>query len=109
MRSILSSAFLALLGGCASGEWVKSSGELAGEPVLAQCSQQAGARTRQAQMSNPSSVPAQVAQQDKTRRPTTTYDPVRVPQADVQEQTFFNLCMKEQGYDYVPITPGSFR
>jgi len=30
------------------------------------------------------------------------------PQADVQEQTFFNLCMKELGYDYVPITPGSF-
>ena len=91
-RSILSCAFLALLGGCASGEWVKNSGELADEPVLAQCSQQASARTRQAQMSTPSSVPAQVVQQ-----------------ADVQEQTLFNLCMKELGYNYVPITPGSFR
>ena len=108
VRSILSSAFLALLGGCASGEWVKTSGELAGEPVLAQCSQQAWARAHQAQMSSPSSVPAQVVQQDKAGRSTTTYDSVRVPQADVQEQTFFNLCMKELGYDYVPVTPGSF-
>jgi len=109
VRSILSCAFLALLGGCASGEWVKNNGDLADEPVLAQCSQQAWARTRQAQMSNPSSVPAQVVQQDKAGRSTTTYDSVRLPQADVQEQTFFNLCMKELGYDYVPVTPGSFR
>ena len=82
MRSILSCGFLALLGGCASGEWVKTSGELASEPVLAQCSQQAAARAKTGQST---------------------------PQADGQEQTLFNLCMKQQGYDYIPITPGSFR
>lgn len=109
VRSILSCAFLVLLGGCASGEWVKNSGELADEPVLAQCTQQAWAKTHQAQMSNPSSVPAQVVQQDKAGRSATTYNSVPFPQADVQEQTFFNLCMKELGYNYVPITPGSFR
>jgi hypothetical protein len=81
MRTILSCASLVSLVACASGEWVKNSGQLADEPVLAQCSQQAYARTREAQMSNPSSVPA-------------------------QEQAFFNQCMKELGYDYVPIGPG---
>ena len=90
MRSILPSAFLALLGGCASGEWVKSSGELADEPVLIQCSQQAGTRARSEQMST-ATAPAPGSPQPNP------------------EQIFFNQCMAELGYNYVPITPGSFR
>jgi hypothetical protein len=27
---------------------------------------------------------------------------VRFPQPDVQEQNFFNLCMREKGYDLMP-------
>jgi hypothetical protein len=113
VRFILSCALLPLLGGCASGEWVKSSGELAGEPVLAQCSQQAWARSRHEQMTGASApVPGSVMQTTKSGQITTTTSitpgSTPFPQADVQEQTFFNLCMKELGYDYVPITPGSF-
>jgi len=89
-------------------EWVDSAGQLADEPVLAQCSQQAWSRAQHARMSNPA-VPAQVVQQDKSGRTSVTYDPVRFPQADVQEQNFFNMCMREKGYDLVPIKPGASR
>ena len=106
-KSTLCYALLVLLGACASAEWVKN-GELADEPVLAQCSQQAWARAHREQMANPG-VPVQVLQQDKSGRSTVTSDSVRFPQADVQEQTYFNLCMKERGYEFVPIQSGASR
>lgn len=108
MRPILPCALLALLGACASAEWVNSAGQIADEPVLAQCSQQAWARVRSEQMANPG-VPVQVVQQDKSGQATASSDSVRFPQADVQEQTYFNLCMKAKGYDFVPIKPGASR
>jgi hypothetical protein len=54
-------------------------------------------------------VPAQVVQQDKSGRATASSDSVRFPQSDVQEQTYFNLCMKERGYNLVPIKPAAGR
>ena len=104
VRSILSCTLLALLGACASEEWVSSGGQIADAPVLAQCSNQAWARVQREQTAN-QGVPAQVVQQDKFGRATTSSDSVRFPQADVQQQTYFNLCMKERGYDLVPIKP----
>jgi hypothetical protein len=92
---------LVLLGACASEQWAKDSGEVATREIISECSQQAWARARYAQMSNPS-VPAQVLQQDKSGRSTASYDSVRFPQPDVQEQNFFNLCMREKGYDLMP-------
>jgi len=90
MRAVVSCGLPLLLTACASGEWVKSGGELADEPVLIQCAQQAGARARSKQMSAASApVPGS-------------------PQSD-QEQIFFNQCMKELGYDYVPTGPGARR
>lgn len=90
MRVLLSCVLLVLLTACASGEWVKAGGELADEPVLIQCSQQAGTRAHSEQMSTPSApVPGS-------------------PKSD-QEQIFFNQCMTELGYNYVPITPGARR
>jgi len=103
LEPILSCVLLALLGACASAEWVKAGGEIADEPVLAQCSQQAWTRARSAQMSNTASPPVP---EDASRRSTATSS---FPQPDMQEQTLFNLCMKEQGYDYVPIQPGASR
>jgi hypothetical protein len=86
---------------------VNSGGQMADEPVLAQCSQQAWARVQRERMGQ-SGVPTQVVQ-DKSGRAAVSSDSVRFPQADVQEQTYFNLCMKEQGYDLVPIKPGASR
>lgn len=87
---------------------MNSAGQIADAPVVAQCSNQAWARVHREQMAN-QGVPAQVVQQDKSGRATTSSDSVRFPQADVQEQTYFNLCMKERGYDLVPIKPGASR
>ena len=101
----LSCILLPLLGACASGEWVKAGGEIADEPVLAQCEQQAWARAQREQMSNAASAPVP---QDTSGRPGSSAS-VRLPQSDVQQQTFFNLCMKEKGYDFVPIGPGASR
>ena len=90
MKVPLSCVLPVLLTACASGEWVKAGGELADEPVLIQCAQQAGTRARSEQMSAASApMPGS-------------------PQSD-QQQIFFNQCMKEQGYDYVPIGPGARR
>lgn len=108
MRSILACALLALLGACASAEWVNNSGQIADAPVLAQCSQQAWARVQREQTAN-QGIPAQVVQQDRSGRASTSSDSVRFPQADVQQQTYFNLCMKEKGYDLVPIKSGAGR
>lgn len=104
MRSILSIASVALLAACASAEWVNSGGQMADEPVLAQCSQQAWARAHREQMAN-QGVPVPIVQRDKSGRSTVSSDSVRFPQSDVQEQTYFNLCMRESGYDLVPIKP----
>jgi hypothetical protein len=104
----LSCALLALLAACASAEWVNTAGQIADAPVLAQCSQQAWARVQSEQMGK-GGVPAQVLQQDRSGRAAVTSDSVRFPQSDVQEQTYFNLCMKEKGYDLIPIKPGASR
>lgn len=98
MRSILSCVLLALLSAC-SAEWVNSGGQIADEPVLAQCSQQAAARARNAQMANTGSKPA----------PQDTSGGALTSQSDVQEQNFFNLCMKERGYSFIPAGPGASR
>ena len=98
-ESTLTCMLLVLLGACASAEWVNSSGQIADAPVLSQCSQQAWARVHREQMANTASAPGP---QDKSGR-TTTADSALLPQPDVQEQTYFNLCMKERGYDLIPI------
>jgi hypothetical protein len=108
VRSILPCTLLALLGACASAEWVNDAGQIADEPVLAQCSQQAWARVQHEQMGKGGN-PAQVLQQDKSGQAAVTSDTVRFPQSDVQQQTYFNLCMKEKGYDFVPIKPRASR
>ncbi len=100
-KAVLACALALLLGACATEQWAKDSGEIATREIISECSQQAWSRARYAQMSNPS-VPVQVLQQDKAGRATATYDSVRFPQSDVQEQNFFNLCMREKGYDLVP-------
>jgi hypothetical protein len=102
----LSCMLLVLLGACASGEWVKAGGEIADEPVLAQCTQQAWARAQREQMSNAASAPIP---QDMSGRPGSSASSSMRPQSDVQQQTFFNLCMKEKGYDFVPVGPGASR
>jgi hypothetical protein len=102
VRSILPCTLLAVLGACATEEWVNSGGQIADAPVLAQCTQQAWARVQREQMGK-TGVPAQVVQQDKSGRTAVSSDSVPIPQADVQEQTYFNLCMKERGYSLVPI------
>lgn len=107
-RSIFFCTLLTLLAACASAEWVNNSGQIADEPVLAQCTQQAWARVQRERMGQ-GGVPAQVVQQDKSGRATTSSNSVPFPQADVQEQTYFNLCMKEKGYEYVPIKSGAGR
>jgi outer membrane biogenesis lipoprotein LolB len=108
VRSTLSIALLALLAACASAEWVNSGGQMADEPVLTQCSQQAWARAHYEQMGK-GGIPAQVIQRDKSGRAAVTSDSISLTQSDVQEQTYFNLCMKEKGYDLVPIKPGASR
>ena len=87
MRVLPSCVLLVLLTACASGEWVKAGGELADEPVLIQCSQQAGTRARSEHMST-ATAPAPGSPQPNP------------------EQIFFNQCMTGLGYNYVPITPG---
>lgn len=104
-RSILCCTLLAMLGACASAEWVSNAGQIADAPVLAQCSQQAWARVRREQMANAASAPVPL---DTSGR-VSTLDSAHLPQSDVQEQTYFNLCMKEKGYELVPIKPGAGR
>jgi hypothetical protein len=87
---------------------MNSGGQMADEPTLSQCSQQAWSRAHQEQMGK-GGIPAQVVQRDKSGRPVVTSDSVSLTQSDVQEQTYFNLCMKEKGYDLVPIKPGAGR
>jgi hypothetical protein len=105
VRATLSCTVLALLGACASTQWAKDGGETADPQVLSECSQQAWGRTQYAQMSG-ASVPVQAVQQGKSGlAPTANSNSVRFPQSDVQEQMFFNLCMREKGYDLVPAAP----
>jgi hypothetical protein len=99
MKRLLTCVLPLALGACASEQWVKDSGEVADRKVLSECSQQSWARARYEQMVYPTAVPTPVVQRNKAGSGfALTSNPVPFPQRDLQEQTFFDLCMKEKGY-----------
>jgi hypothetical protein len=103
MTRLLACALPLALGACVSEQWAKDSGEVADRNVLSDCSQRSMARASYEQMAYPNSVQAPMLQRSRSGNAFgVTSNPVPFPQRDVQEQTFFNLCMKEKGYDLVP-------
>ena len=104
MRRLLACVLQLALCACATEQWAKDGGEVADRKVLAECSQQSWARARYQQMANPTAVPAPMVQQNKAGTAFgVTSNPVPFPQQDVQDQNYFNLCMREKGYDLVPV------
>jgi len=113
MRVILVLMVLGLLTACAPMHWAKNGAEAtATQQILSACSQQAKLRARAEASFDPSYVPVQVLQTGKSGFPTWTngsWDQRPFADASWQEQSFFNLCMKENGYELVPDAPDSAR
>jgi len=102
MRRLLACVVPIVLGACASEQWAKDNGEVADRKVVSECTQQSMARASFDRMAYPTSVPTPVLQQNRAgTAATVTSNPVAFPQQGMQEQRFFNLCMKEKGYDLV--------
>jgi hypothetical protein len=117
MRAILVLMVLAacfgLLNACAPMHWAKDGADAtATQQVLSACSGQAKLRAQAEASFDQTYVPMQVLQTGKSGFPTWingTWDQRRFPDASWQEQSFFNLCMKESGYELVPVPPDSAR
>jgi hypothetical protein len=85
-----------LLGACASAQWAKDSGEIADRQVLSECSQQAWGRAQYEAVSSPTYVSAQSVSGARTGRTEVNSNQVPPMNTGIQEQTFFNLCMREK-------------
>ena len=98
---------LGLLNACAPMHWTKDGADAtARQQVLSACSLQARQRAQAEVSFDRSYMPAQVLQTGKSGFPTWsngTWDQQRFPDTRWEEQTFFNLCMKENGYELVPV------
>jgi len=107
MRRLVACVLQLALCACATEQWAKDGGEVADRKVLSECSQQSWARARYEQMAYPTAVPTPIVQKNKAGTVFgVTFTPVPFPQQDLQEQTFFNLCMKDKGYALVPAAGG---
>ena len=95
-------ALLAVLGGCAQAQWTNDRGEVATREVLSECSQQSMARADAQALAGGTYVSAQSNMGARTGRTEFPRTQVPPPNTGIQEQTFFNLCMKEKGYDLAP-------
>jgi hypothetical protein len=95
----------ALLAACANTHWANDKGEVAAQQTISDCSQRSMARASGEAVANGTYVSAQSNAGARTGR--TEFPRNQVPAANtgIQEQTFFNMCMKEKGYDLVQ-TPG---
>jgi len=95
-------ACAALLGACASEQWVKDSGEIADRKVLSECSQQSMARAGTESMASGTFVSVQNNIGGPSGRTEFPRSQVPPPNTGIQEQAYFNLCMRERGYALAP-------
>jgi len=98
---------LAFLGGCASAQWTDDRGEIATRETLSACSLQSMARASAEELGSGTYVAAQSNMGARTGRTEFPRSQVPPPNTGIQEQTFFNLCMKEKGYDLAPTAPAA--
>jgi len=98
-------ALLALLGGCASAQWTNDRGETATREVLSECTQRSMARASAEEFASGTYVSAPSAMGARTGRIEFPRSQVPPPNTGIQEQTFFNLCMKEKSYGLVGTKP----
>jgi len=91
-----------LVGACASTQWMNDKGEAANQQIISECTYQAGARQSAEALAGGTYVSAAGAPGAMTGR--TEFPRSQVPPSNtgVQEQGFFNLCMRQKGYDLVP-------
>jgi len=94
-------ALLALLGGCASAQWTNDRGETATRDVLSECTQRSMARASAEDLASGTYVSAPSGMGARTGRIEFPRSQVPPSNTGIQEQRFFNLCMKEKGYDLV--------
>jgi hypothetical protein len=92
----------ALLAGCANTHWANDKGEVAAQQTISDSSQRAMGRASAEAVANGTYVSAQSNAGARTGR--TEFPRNQAPPANtgIQEQTFFNMCMKEKGYELVP-------
>jgi hypothetical protein len=93
---------LLLLAACASEQWAKDSGEPATRQILSECTQQSMARASAEALSSGTYVGAQNVAGGSIGRTEMSRNQIPPPSTGIQEQTYFNLCMKEKGYNLVP-------
>ena len=95
-----------ILGACASAQWVKDR-EPATREILSECTQQSMARANAESLASGTYVGVQSV--GGTGRTEMARNQVPPPSTGIQEQTFFNLCMKKKGYELVPAAPAAAR
>ena len=81
-------------------------GEGATREVLSECSQKSMARADAEALASGTYLSAQGNLGGRTGRTEFPRSQVPPPSTGIQEQTFFNLCMREKGYTLAPGTTG---
>jgi len=94
-----------LLCACASEEWRKESGEVATREIISECTHQAMARASAEGLATGTYVGMQSNMGARAGRTEFPRDQSPPSNTGIQEQTFFNLCMREKGYNLVGTKP----
>ncbi|HXZ54383.1 MAG TPA: hypothetical protein VEH03_02875 [Burkholderiales bacterium] len=101
-KAILAPALALTLAACASTHWANDKGEIASQQIISECEHQASARAAAETLASGTYVSAQGGAGAKTGRTEVPWNQAPPPNTGIQEQTFFNLCMKQKGYDLTP-------
>jgi outer membrane murein-binding lipoprotein Lpp len=91
-----------LLGGCASAQWTSEKGDAASQQVISECTFQASARQSVEALAGGTYVSTQSNAGAMTGRTEFPRNQVPPSSTGIQEQAFFNLCMRQKGYELVP-------
>ena len=94
-----------MLCACAAEQWRNDRGEIATREILSECSQHSMARASAEEISGGTYLSAPSNMGTRTGRTEFPRSQVPPPNTGIQEQTFFNLCMREKGYDLVGTKP----
>ena len=106
MRLILSCALLVLAGACASTQWANDKGETASQQIISECTYQASARQSAETTTGGTYISSQSNAGARTGRTEYPWSQVPPSSTGIQEQSYFNLCMKRNGYELVPAPGG---
>jgi len=95
-----------LLASCTPMQWTKPGQDPAQmREDIGACDRQAWMRAQSEAFTNPNYVLEPTVQRDQHGRPYVSWGQRYFPDRSIRELTLFEMCMRDRGYQYVPVQP----